>query len=103
MDRVTGSTANLPIAVLADNHTSLMHGWVPAVVQALSAALVLAAVGRRSLRWRLLSLPVAAMLGAVLAGLSYWYIENRGLADDPAPRLLWWWIAGTGAAAAILV
>jgi S-formylglutathione hydrolase FrmB len=103
MDRVTGSTANLPIAVLADNHTSLMHGWVPAVVQALSAALVLAAVGRRSLRWRLLSLPVAAMLGAVLAGLSYWYIENRGLADDPAPRLLWWWIAGTGAATAILV
>ena len=34
MDCVTGSTANLPFAVLADNHTSLMHGWVPAVVQA---------------------------------------------------------------------
>jgi S-formylglutathione hydrolase FrmB len=43
------------------------------------------------------------MLGAGLAGMSYWYIENRGLADDPAPRLLWWWIAGTGAAAAILI
>jgi S-formylglutathione hydrolase FrmB len=103
MDRVTGSTANLPIAVLADNHTSLMHGWVPAVVQAFSAALLLAAVGPRSLRWRLLSLPVAAMLGAALAGLSHWYIENRGLADDPAPQMLWWWIAGTGAAAAILI
>jgi S-formylglutathione hydrolase FrmB len=103
MDRVTGSTANLPFAVLADNHTSLMHGWVPAVVQALSAALLLVAIGRRSRRWRLLSLPVAAMLGAALAGMSHWYIENRGLADDPAPQLLWWWIGGTGAAAAILI
>jgi S-formylglutathione hydrolase FrmB len=101
MDRVTGSTANLPIAVLADNHTSLMHGWVPAAVQAFSAALLLAAVGPRSLRWRLL--PVAATLGAALAGVSHWYIENRGLADDPAPQLLWWWIAGTGAGAAVLV
>jgi S-formylglutathione hydrolase FrmB len=48
-------------------------------------------------------LPVAAVLGAALAGLSHWYIENRGLADDPAPRLLWWWIAGTGASGAILL
>ena len=103
MDPVTGSTANLPIAVLADNHTSLMHGWVPAVVQALSAALLLTAVGRRSLRWRLVSLPVAAIVGAAVAGMSYWYIENRGLADDPAPSLLWWWIAGTGAGAAVLI
>ena len=103
MDCVTGSTANLTFAVLADNHTSLMHGWVPAVVQALSAALLLVAVGRRSRRWRLLLLPVAAMLGAALAGMSHWYIENRGLADDPAPQLLWWWIAGTGAAAVILI
>jgi S-formylglutathione hydrolase FrmB len=102
MDRVTGSTANLPVTVLADNHTSLMHGWVPAVVQAVAAVLLLAAIGRRSRRWRLLWLPVAAVLGAALAGLSYWYIQNRGLADDPAPHLLWWWIAGTGAAAAVL-
>jgi S-formylglutathione hydrolase FrmB len=103
MDRVTGSTANLPFAVLADNHTSLMHGWVPAVVQAVAAILLLAAVGWRSRRWRLLWLPVAAVLGAASAGLSHWYIENRGLADDPAPHLLWWWIAGTGAAAAVLL
>ena len=41
MDRVTGSMANLPISVLADNHTSLMHGWVPAVVQAVSVALLI--------------------------------------------------------------
>ena len=95
--------ANLPFSVLADNHTSLMHGWVPAVVQALSAVLLLMAIGRRSRRWQLLSLPLAATLGAALAGLSHWYIENRGLADDPAPQLLWWWVGGIGAAAAILI
>jgi S-formylglutathione hydrolase FrmB len=95
--------ANLPIVVLADNHTSLMHGWVPAVVQAVSAALLLAAVGRRSRRWQILSLPVAAVLGVALAGSSQWYIDNRGLADDPAPQLLWWWIAASGGAAAVAV
>ncbi len=103
MDCVTGSTANLPVAVLAENHTSLMHGWVPGVVQALAVTLLLVAVGWRSRRWRLFWLPIAAVLGAGMAGLSHWYIENRGLADDPAPRLLWWWIAGSGAAAAVLI
>jgi S-formylglutathione hydrolase FrmB len=103
MDRVTGSTANLPFVVLADNHTSLMHGWVPAVVQALSVALLLLAIGWRSRWWRFVSLPVAAVLGTALAGSSRWYIDNRGLADDPAPQLLWWWIAASGGVAAIAV
>jgi S-formylglutathione hydrolase FrmB len=103
MDRVTGSTANLPFVVLADNHTSLMHGWVPAVVQALSVVLLLLAVGWRSRWWRLVSLPVAAVLGTALAGSSRWYIDNRGLADDPAPQLMWWWIAASGGVAAVAV
>ena len=101
MSGVTGSTANLAIAVLVDNHTSLMHGWVPRVVQAVSVAVLLAAVGWRSRCWRLLSLPAAALLGGSLAWWSHWYIDNRGLADDPAPQPLWWWIAVTGAAAAV--
>ncbi|WP_293002067.1 alpha/beta hydrolase-fold protein [Mycobacterium sp.] len=103
MDRVTGSSANLPIAVLADNHTSLMHGWVPVVTQAVAAVLLVMAVGRRSRRWRMTSLPLAAVLGAAIAATAHWYIENRGLADDPAPDLLWWWIAGTGASAVVVV
>ena len=91
------------MAVLADNHTSLMHGWVPGVVQAVSVALLLVAVGWRTRVWRLFYLPVAAVLGAALAACSSWYIASAGLADDPAPQLLWWWIAGSGAAAAILI
>jgi S-formylglutathione hydrolase FrmB len=100
---VTGSTANLAFAVLADNHTSLMHGWVPGVVQAVSVAMLLVAVGWRSRLWRLLFLPVAAVLGAAFAVCSNWYIASAGLADDPAPHLLWWWIAGSGAAGAIVI
>jgi S-formylglutathione hydrolase FrmB len=103
MDDVTGSTANLAFAVLADNHTSLMHGWVPCVIQAFSVAMLVAAVGWRSRPWRLVWLPVAAVLGAALAGWSHWFITDYGLADDPAPHLLWWWIAVSGAAIAILV
>ena len=103
MEGVTGSTTNLAIAVQFDNHTSLMHGWVPGVVQAISVALMLVTIGWRSRRWRLVSLPAAALIGAALAAWSHWYIDNRGLADDPAPQPLWWWIAVTGAAAAIVV
>jgi S-formylglutathione hydrolase FrmB len=100
---VTGSTANRAFAVLADNHTSLMHGWVPGVVQAVAVATLLVAVGWRSQLWRLLFLPAAAVLGAALAACASWYIAHAGLADDPAPHLLWWWIAGSGAAAAIVI
>jgi len=103
MDSVTGSPANFALAVLADNHTSLMHGWVPGIVQALAVTLLLVAVGWRTRVWRLLYLPVAAVLGAALAICSNWYIASAGLADDPAPQPLWWWVAGSGAAAAILI
>lgn len=100
---VTGSTANLANAVVVDNHTSLMHGWVPGLVQAVSVAVLVVAVGWRSRRWRLVSLPAAALLGGSLAWWSHWYIVNRGLADDPAPQPLWWWIAVTGGAGAVAV
>jgi S-formylglutathione hydrolase FrmB len=103
MDFVTGSTANLAILVLAENHTSLMHGWVPGVIQAVSVTMLLMAVGWRSRRWRLLWLPAAAAVGAGVAAWVHWYIAAGGLADDPAPPLLWWWIGLSGAAAMILV
>jgi S-formylglutathione hydrolase FrmB len=102
MEGVTGSTANHAITVLADNHTSLMHGWVPGVVQAVSVAVLLVAVGWRSRPWRLVRLPIAIALGTAVAGWSHWFINNRGLADDPAPHLLWWWITVSGTAVAIL-
>ena len=102
MDHVTGSTTNLAFSVLAEQHISLMHGWIPGTVQAVSVTVLLVAVGWRSRRWRLLWLPAAAAVGAGVAAWAHWYITAGGLADDPAPHLLWWWIASSGAAAMIL-
>jgi S-formylglutathione hydrolase FrmB len=103
MDYVTGSTVIVAAPSLAEHHTSLMHGWLPATIQAVTAAVLLLAVGWRSRRWRLLWLPVVIVVGVVVAAWAHWYITAGGLADDPAPRALWWWIALSGAAVAILV
>ena len=80
------------------SHVSLMHGWVPAVIQVVSAVVLLVAAGRRTRRWRLVALPVSAMLGAALAAGGHWYIGSAGLASDPAPAMLWIWTALTGLA-----
>jgi S-formylglutathione hydrolase FrmB len=103
MEDVTGSTASLAAPLLTGQHTSLMHGWVPPTIQAVTAAVLLLAVGWRSRRWRLLWLPVAIAVGVTVAACAHWYITADGLADDPAPPRLWWWIAFSGAAVAILV
>jgi hypothetical protein len=103
MDHVTGSATSLAFAVLAEHHTSLMHGWIPGTAQAVAVTVLLLAVGWRSRRWRLLWLPAAVAVGAGVAGWAHWYITAGGLADDPAPRLLWWWIACSGAAIAIVI
>ncbi len=109
-------TASLPPVVLghatsvladpagpAQHRISLMHGWIPITVQVLAMLLLLLAVGWRSRRWRVLWVPVAAGIGIGLAGWTHWYIASDGLADDPAPKQLWVWVALTGAAAAILL
>ncbi len=103
MDDVTVSTTSLAASLLADQHTSLMHGWVPGTVQAIAITSLLLAVGWRSRRWRVLWVPVAAAVGAAVAAWAHWYITAGGLADDPAPRLLWWWIGFSGLAVAIAV
>ena len=84
-------------------HVSLMHGWLPAIVQALAAAALVAAAVRRSPRWRFLWLPIATLVGAALAAWAHWYVDSAGLAGDPAPAALWIWIGLTGLAAAVAV
>ncbi|MDP9165506.1 MAG: alpha/beta hydrolase-fold protein, partial [Actinomycetota bacterium] len=80
-----------------------MHGWLPLTIQALTVIVLLAASGWRTRRWRLLWLPLAVVVGAATAAASYWYVTSQGVADDPAPNLLWVWIAVTGVAAVVLV
>jgi len=82
---------------------SLLTGWVVIAVQVVTAAVLLAAIGRRSPRWLRLWLPVAVVVGGICAGLTFWFIHNQGLSEDPAPAAFWVWIVGLGAAIVILI
>ena len=78
-------------------HLSLMHGWLPLTIQAVTVAVVCwpRSAGATA-RWRLVWLPVAVAVGVGMAAATYWYISSQGLSDDPAPKLLWIWIVGDG-------
>ena len=82
-----------------------MHGWLPVTVQVIAGLLLIAAIGWRNRRWRVVWLPWAALVGVALAVASYWYIASQGLSDDsnPAPNSLWIWIGLTGVAVGVLI
>jgi S-formylglutathione hydrolase FrmB len=84
---------------------SLMHGWIPITAQVLAGILLIAAVGWRNRRWRLVWLPVAALVGVAAAVTAYAYLTWQGMSDqtNPAPYLLWIWIGLFGVAAAVLI
>ncbi|MBV9514177.1 MAG: esterase family protein [Mycobacteriaceae bacterium] len=82
---------------------SLLNGWLPGTIEALTATVLLLAIGWRSRRWRLLWLPVALLVGIAAASWAHWYVDSQGIADDPAPRALWMWVGLTGLALAVLV
>jgi S-formylglutathione hydrolase FrmB len=84
-------------------HLSLIHGWLPAAVQAVSVCLLALAVGWRSYRWRTVWVPCCLIAGVVFAFAAHEYIASFGIAGDPAPRGLWVWAAMTGAAATVLI
>ena len=87
------------------DHLSLMHGWLPTTIQAVTAVVLVAAIGWRGRRWRLIWLPFAAAVGALIAIGTYWFIADQGLSDsgNPAPVSLWLWLVSAGAAVVVLV
>ncbi|MFC9787554.1 alpha/beta hydrolase [Rhodococcus sp. NPDC127528] len=79
---------------------SLLGGWLPLTVEIVTVAAVLAVVGWRSARWRLLWLPLCVAIGAAGALIAHWYMDSQGLSSDPAPTPLWIWVAvGVGSVA----
>ena len=74
--------------------------WVWLVVAGLVLSL---AIGWRSRGWRLNRLPLAMLVGVALAAFARWYVDSQGLADDPAPRMVWVWVGLTGLATAVSV
>jgi S-formylglutathione hydrolase FrmB len=87
------------------HHLSLMHGWIPITAQVVAGLLLIAAIGWRNRRWRLVWLPWATLVGVALAVAAYWYIASQGISDqtNPAPYSLWIWIALSGVAAGVLM
>ena len=72
-------------------------------VQAGAAAALVAAIGWRTRRWRLVRVPAAIAVGVAVALWAHWFIDSQGMAGDPAPRSLMVWIGLTGLAVAIAV
>ena len=80
---------------------SLLGGWFPITLEVVTVVALVAVIGWRSRRWRLVWVPVSiglAVLGALGARL---YMDTQGLASDPAPLTLWSWVGVFVAAVAI--
>ena len=82
---------------------SLLHGWLPAAVEAVTVTVLLLAMGWRLRRWRLAWLPLALLAGVVAASWAHWYVDMEGMSDDPAPRALWIWVGLSGLALTVLI
>lgn len=100
----TPGTAELPKDLLEHrNGISLLHGWLPLTIEIVVVAVLLIAVGWRTRRWRLVWIPTALGVAALVALAARTYLNDQGLASDPAPFSLWVWIAVLGAAVAVAV
>ncbi|WP_328350006.1 esterase family protein [Mycobacterium sp. NBC_00419] len=82
---------------------SLLGGWLPLTVEVVTVLALIAVVGWRTLRWRLLWLPVCVGLGVLGAFAAHTFVDSEGLASDPAPFRLWIWTAVFVAAVAVAV
>lgn len=77
---------------------SLLHGWVPQVLVFVAVLLLIVAFARASRRWWLVGVPVSLGIGLIAAWGAWAYMNDEGLASNPAPMLLWVCIGATAAA-----
>ncbi|MGV0991009.1 MAG: alpha/beta hydrolase [Mycobacterium sp.] len=82
---------------------SLLGGWLPLTLQILAAVALVAVIGWRNRRWRLVLLPICAIVGVAGALAARTYVNSEGLASDPAPIQLWLWAGVFVATVAIAV
>lgn len=74
---------------------SLLHGWLPQVLVFVAVLLLVVAFARASRRWWTVWAPVSVGAGAAAAWGAWAYMNDEGLASDPAPMLLWVCIGAT--------
>jgi S-formylglutathione hydrolase FrmB len=83
--------------------TSLLTGWLPLTIEIVAVVALVAVVGWRTRRWRLIWVPISVLVGVGVALAAWAYMNSEGLASDPAPFTLWVWTAVFGAAVAVAV
>jgi S-formylglutathione hydrolase FrmB len=100
----------LPSADLNPNYQStfhhglsVLHGWLPLTIELVAVAVLIVAVGWRTRRWRLALAPVCVVAGIAGAVAAWVYVNDQGLASDPAPLLLWACVGASVAAIAVAV
>jgi S-formylglutathione hydrolase FrmB len=82
---------------------SLLGGWFPLTIEVISVVALIAVIGWRTRRWRLVWLPASAAVGVLGALAVRTYMNTEGLASDPAPFRLWIWVALFAGALAVVV
>jgi S-formylglutathione hydrolase FrmB len=81
---------------------SLLDGWAPITLQVIAIVTLLLAIGWRTRRWRLVSVPVFFVVGAAAAAVTNWYIGFAGFTNRAPPAMFGIWIALTALAAGVL-
>nr|WP_084479029.1 alpha/beta hydrolase-fold protein [Nocardia jejuensis] len=82
---------------------SMLHGWLPQVLEFAAVLLLVLAFLRFRRRWWLLWAPLCVALGVGVAWGAWTFTNDEGLASDPAPALLWVCIGMSGAALGAVV
>ncbi|GAB2651284.1 alpha/beta hydrolase-fold protein [Prescottella soli] len=72
---------------------SLLGGWLPLTIEIVTVVVLIAVLVRSSRRWWMLWVPVTAAFGVAVAAIAHWFVDQQGLASDPAPMQLWLWSA----------
>jgi S-formylglutathione hydrolase FrmB len=95
----------LPLPDLRRFHpgVALLGGWFPLTVEIAVLLVLVAVVGWRTRRWRLVWVPVSAAIGAVGALVLCTYVDSQTLPTDPAPLRLWLWLGIAVFATAVAV
>nr|WP_273736368.1 alpha/beta hydrolase-fold protein [Mycolicibacterium septicum] len=82
---------------------SLLGGWLPLSVEIATIVVLVAAIGWRTRRWRMLWVPICVTVGVVVALAARAYMNSQGLASDPAPITLWVWTAMFAGSVAVAI
>lgn len=82
---------------------SLLTGWLPLTIEIVAVVAIVLVVARPSWRWWYLWVPVSGVVAALVVWIGYRFLASEGLASDPAPAALWWWVGATAFALTALI